>query len=144
MDEGRSLSIHTVAKTFFAMLTYETLQDVLQHRAKSDPPGRLLLYPLGNTSCPTEITYTRLYEEAQRLSLTIRSLDKFQTGHPVLLHFDDHWDAILLFWSVLLAGGLPVLSSPLSNVEDDRRKHIQALSSLLESLICFTIGNQVI
>ncbi|KAI0173472.1 acetyl-CoA synthetase-like protein [Hypoxylon sp. FL1284] len=120
------------------MVGYKTLQDVLRHKAKSDRPGRLLLYPLGNTSHPTEITYTRLYEEAQRLSLIIRLLDNFRTGHPILLHFDDHWDIVLLFWSVLFAGGLPVLSSPLSNVENDRRRHIQALSSLLESPICFT------
>lgn len=45
---------------------------------------------------------------------------------------------ILWFWSVLLAGGLPVLSSPFSNVQDDRHKHIRALSTLLESPICFT------
>ncbi|KAI0016942.1 hypothetical protein F4780DRAFT_782778 [Xylariomycetidae sp. FL0641] len=30
-------------------------------------------------------------------------------------------------------GGLPVLSSPFSNLEDDRRNHLQALSKLLAS-----------
>ncbi|KAF2464781.1 uncharacterized protein BDR25DRAFT_156114, partial [Lindgomyces ingoldianus] len=56
----------------------------------------------------------------------------------VLLHFDDHWDVILWFWSVVFAGRLPVLSSPFSNIEEDRHKHIQNLSTLLESPICFT------
>ncbi|PZC98456.1 CaiC, Acyl-CoA synthetases (AMP-forming) AMP-acid ligases II [Pyrenophora tritici-repentis] len=69
---------------------------------------------------------------------TIQRLKQFRIGHPVLLHFEDHWDFILWFWSVVFAGGLSVLSSPLSNIEEDRHKHIQNLSTLLESPICFT------
>ncbi|RYP50582.1 hypothetical protein DL768_003927 [Monosporascus sp. mg162] len=120
------------------MATWVTLRDVLRERAKSNRPGRLLLYSLGNTCSPIEVTYTDLYQQAKHISHTIQSFEQFEIGHPVLLHFDDHWDTILWFWSVLLAGGLPVLSSPFSNVEDDRYKHIQALSTLLESPICLT------
>ncbi|KAI0444743.1 acetyl-CoA synthetase-like protein [Xylaria telfairii] len=120
------------------MATWATLQDVLEEQAKSKCPGRLVIYPLGNTGIPMEITYADLYQQAKHLSRIIHSLKQFHFGHPVLLHFDDHWDTILWFWSVLLAGGLPVLSSPLSHVEDDRNKHIHALSALLESPICIT------
>jgi acyl-CoA synthetase (AMP-forming)/AMP-acid ligase II/thioesterase domain-containing protein len=56
----------------------------------------------------------------------------------VLLHFDQHFDTILWFWAVLLAGGLPVLSPPFSNVEEHRGQHILALSDLLQSPICLT------
>lgn len=79
-----------------------------------------------------------MYEEAKRISHTIQQLAHFEPGHPILLHFDDHWDVILWFWSVLFAGGLPVLSSPFSNIEEERHKSIRALSTLLESPICFT------
>ncbi|KAK7979954.1 hypothetical protein PG989_012411 [Apiospora arundinis] len=120
------------------MHTWECLQDVLEQRAKSDRPGRLLVYPLGNTHCPVEMTYTSLFEEAKRLSRSVRSRMKLEPGHPVLLHFDDHLDIILWFWAILLAGGIPVLSPPFSNVEEDRRKHIESLSTLLESPFCFT------
>ena len=56
----------------------------------------------------------------------------------MLLHLQGHWDTILWFWSVVLAGGVPTLSSPFSNVEEHRRQHIFALSSLLQSPICIT------
>ncbi|KAI2463101.1 acetyl-CoA synthetase-like protein [Annulohypoxylon bovei var. microspora] len=120
------------------MATCVTLQGVLRGRAKSHHPGRLLLYPLGNTCNPVEITYTDLYQQAKHNSYKIRALEEFNIGRPVLLHFDDHWDTILWFWSVLFAGGLPVLSTPFSNVEHERRKHIEALSALLHSPICIT------
>lgn len=120
------------------MTTRKTIQEVLEERAHSECQGRLLFYPLGNTCSPMQITYIGLYEEAKRVSRTIRRLQQFELGRPVLLHFDDHWDFILWFWSVLLAGGLPVLSSPFSNIEDERYKHLRALSTLLESPICLT------
>lgn len=120
------------------MSAWATLQDVLAERASAKRPGRLLLYTPGSTWSPAEITYTTLHEEARQNSRVIRSLVRFKAGHPVLLHFDNHWDTILWFWSVLFAGGLPVLSSPLSNVEEDRRRHIRALSATLESPVCLT------
>ncbi|KAK7917916.1 hypothetical protein PG985_009790 [Apiospora marii] len=119
--------------------TGECLQAVLERAAKSDRPGRLLLYPLGSsTGSPREVTYTSLYEQAKGISQAVRVPAKLRPGRPVLLHFDDHWDTILWFWVVLLAGGLPVLSPPFSNVPEDRRKHVKALSALLESPSCLT------
>ncbi|KAI1470346.1 acetyl-CoA synthetase-like protein [Daldinia caldariorum] len=109
--------------------------DVLKERAESDRTGQLLIYSLENTRSPMKVTYTALYEEAKKISCIIKSLEQFKAGHPILLHFDDHWDVILWFWSVLLAGGLPVLSYPFSNIEDDRHKHdlhLHPIESLLE------------
>ncbi|CAG9950379.1 unnamed protein product [Clonostachys rosea f. rosea IK726] len=115
-----------------------TLQDVLRHQARSSCPRRLLLYPLGNTNHAVGITYADLYYQAKWNSFKVRSLEFFKLGQPLLLHFDDHWDTILWFWSVLLAGGVPVISTPFSNVEEDRNQHIKALSGLLEAPLCFT------
>ncbi|PHH75740.1 hypothetical protein CDD82_4306 [Ophiocordyceps australis] len=89
------------------------------------------------------MTYADLYKEANQISRTIQGLQEFEVGRPVLLHFDDHCDVILWFWSVLFAGGLPVLSSPFSNIEEERYKHIRALSTILESPICFTRSRHV-
>jgi acyl-CoA synthetase (AMP-forming)/AMP-acid ligase II/thioesterase domain-containing protein len=114
------------------------LQDILSAVATSGRQRCLRLYPLGNTSTPTEVSYTALHAQAQHNSLIVRSLTGFKEGRPVLLHTDDHWDTILWFWAILLANGLPVLSSPFSNVDDQRHKHIHGLSSLLESPICIT------
>ncbi|EPE28207.1 Acetyl-CoA synthetase-like protein [Glarea lozoyensis ATCC 20868] len=120
------------------MATQKTFQEVLKERAHSECTQNMLFYPLGNTCSPIEITYTSLYKKTQRISRSIQRHRKFVAGDPVLLHFDDHWDTILLFWSVLFAGGLPVLSSPFSNIEEERHKYIRMLSALLESPICFT------
>lgn len=120
------------------MSTWKCLQDVLRGRAESETPRRLLFYPLGNTNNPKEVSYYTLYNQAKETSALIRALGTFEKNSPVLLHLDDHWDTILWFWAVLLADGLPVLSSPFSNVEDHRRKHIRGLSTLLSLPICVT------
>ncbi|KAK2595095.1 hypothetical protein QQS21_007180 [Conoideocrella luteorostrata] len=112
------------------------LQDVLKARAESLPTKFLLFYPLGcGSSAPKLVSYRSLYDEAKQSSLRIAALSRFRPGSPVLIHFEDHWDTILWVWGVILAGGVPVVSSPLSNVEEHRAKHLQALSRLLESPI---------
>ncbi|KAJ8130026.1 hypothetical protein O1611_g3605 [Lasiodiplodia mahajangana] len=115
-----------------------TLQDVLRRRAESSCQQRLFFYPLGNTSHSIEVTYADLYHQAKHNSFIVRSLEEFKVGQPLLLHFDDHWDTMLWFWSVLLADGVPVISTPFSNAEKDRSQHIKALSGLLQAPICFT------
>lgn len=115
-----------------------TLQDVLRNQADSYRPRGLLFYPRGNTSHAIAVTYADLYHQAKCNSLRVRSLARFEFGQPLLLHFDDHWDTILWFWSVLLAGGVPVISTPFSNAEEDRSRHIKALSGLLQAPLCLT------
>jgi acyl-CoA synthetase (AMP-forming)/AMP-acid ligase II/thioesterase domain-containing protein len=123
------------------MPPWESIQQVLEERANSETPGRLFCYSFGNVRNPQEITYMSLFRQAKIIGCAIQRLKQFRVSHPILLHFDDHWDVILWFWSVLFAGGLPVLSSPFSNIEEDRHKHIQNLSALLESPICLTRSN---
>ncbi|KAK3360903.1 hypothetical protein B0T24DRAFT_653011 [Lasiosphaeria ovina] len=114
------------------------LQDLLRERAASGPSsGKLLLYPRSGTM-PNEISYSALHAEASLRSNALRSLGGFHRTSPVLLHLEDHWDAILWFWAVLLADGLPVLSSPFSNVDEHRLQHIQGLAVLLQSPLCIT------
>ncbi|KAJ8062108.1 hypothetical protein OCU04_008669 [Sclerotinia nivalis] len=114
---------------------WNSLQDVLADRAEFGN-SRLLFYPLGNVSEPLEISYRSLQIEAKQNACAIRCLEGFKEGRPVLIHVDNHWDAIIWFWSVLYANGLPVLSSPFSNIEEHRQRHIQGLSELLGSPIC--------
>ncbi|KAI0111775.1 acetyl-CoA synthetase-like protein [Daldinia grandis] len=141
----RSLHIHSSTVTdasrvqHLDKISQGYLQDVLRARAESLPAKHLLFYPLGGTSSPPkQVTYRTLYDEAKQNSLRIAALSNFHPDSPVLVHFEHHWDTILWVWAVILAGGIPVLSSPLSNVEEHRVKHLQALSQLLESPICIT------
>lgn len=115
---------------------FTCLRDLLQERSGSKEG--LTFYPLGNTSTPRKLTYGELFRLAQENGKLLARVESFQEGHPVLIHLSDHWDVILWFWSVLLANGLPVLSTPFSNVDEHRRKHVQALSNLLESPLCIT------
>lgn len=114
------------------------LQDLLRRRAESQPSRSLTFYPLGNRSKPSSVTYSDLYRLAQENSRILSSVASFQEGRPVLLHLQDHWDIILWFWSTIFANAVPVLSTPFSNVDEHRRKHVQVLSSLLESPLCVT------
>lgn len=113
------------------------LQDILRTRAASGK-GAIVCYPLGDTSVPRQFSYLELYTQASHYSQILRALPGFADEQPVLLHLDEHWDTIVWFWAVLFANGLPVLSSPFSNVDDHRRQHIQGLSNLLQSPICIT------
>ncbi|KAI2464674.1 acetyl-CoA synthetase-like protein [Annulohypoxylon bovei var. microspora] len=119
---------------------WSCIQDVLRDRAQSVPTKYLFFYPLGSTasSTPRQVSYSTLYTQAECTSKKLASLTGFGRGRPVLLHLDDHWDAIVWFWAVVLAHGVPVMSPPLSNIEENRKKHLQGLSQLLESPICIT------
>jgi acyl-CoA synthetase (AMP-forming)/AMP-acid ligase II/thioesterase domain-containing protein len=114
------------------------LQDVLRQRANSEPSRGLIVYSLDNSSTPQETSYSKLYELSKQNSIIIRSLRSFRDTQPILIHLENQWDAIVWFWSVLLANGLPVLSSPMSNVDEYRHKYLAGLSKLLESPICIT------
>ncbi|KAI1141461.1 acetyl-CoA synthetase-like protein [Hypoxylon sp. FL0543] len=118
---------------------WDCLQDMLKARAESATTECMLFYSLGSiSSAPKQVSYATLYDEATKCSLRLAELGSFHEGSPILLHLDDHWDTIMWFWAILLARGIPVLSSPLSNVDDHRHKHLQGLSQLLESPICIT------
>ncbi|KAK4039269.1 hypothetical protein C8A01DRAFT_16718 [Parachaetomium inaequale] len=117
--------------------TWKSLQDMLQARAAPAAQKHLMFYPLGELSSPPSlISYRSLYGEAQKNSLMLANLASFAEGKPVLLHLDDHWDCLVWFWAILLANGIPTLSSPLSNNDDHRRSHLEHLSELLEAPIC--------
>ncbi|RCI13902.1 hypothetical protein L249_8273 [Ophiocordyceps polyrhachis-furcata BCC 54312] len=114
--------------------------DILKERSQSQ--RKMLFFPLG-CSAPDEMSYRALYEISTELSLVIRTLQGFRDEAPVLLHLDDHRDTIVWFWAVLLANGLPVLSSPFSNVGEHRRRHTGWLSTLLQSPVCITRARSV-
>lgn len=118
--------------------SFNTLQGLLCHAAETAPKAGLVIYPKHNPSEPIRVSYENLLIEAQQLSATLRLLDDFVEGHPILLHFNDHWNSVLWYWAVLFAGCLPVLSSPFSNSSKHRLDHMQGLGELLESPICIT------
>ncbi|TLD30936.1 hypothetical protein PspLS_01948 [Pyricularia sp. CBS 133598] len=104
----------------------------------------LIFYPHRDTTDFITISYRQLYVQAKQNAAVIRSLDKFREDHPILIHLDKQWDTILWCWSVMLAGCLPVISTPFSRVEEHRQKHIQGLSALLQSPLCITSAESLL
>ncbi|KAM7187061.1 hypothetical protein V8F20_011129 [Naviculisporaceae sp. PSN 640] len=122
---------------------FSCLQDLLRQRAgesHDEPAGRISFYPLGDTTSPTNITYSELYGEAKLLSSYLEDLFMVENSSPVIIHLDDHHDTILYFWAVLLSGGVPVISSPqsLSDIDEQRVQHLKHLADLFESPIVIT------
>ncbi|XDG04482.1 hypothetical protein ABKA04_004097 [Annulohypoxylon sp. FPYF3050] len=114
------------------------LQDILRGKATASTAVRLLFYSPGSTEFYTEITYADLYTQALYRSQIIRQLSGFSVGRPVLLHLRSHRNAIVWFWSVLLAEGLPVQCPRLSNILEQSRAQLVHLNSLLEAPVCIT------
>lgn len=50
----------------------------------------------------------------------------------ILLHFNSHIEYVEWFWSVIAAGGVPVISTPLASDPAARRKHLNHVDRLLE------------
>ncbi|KAG5954132.1 putative NRPS-like protein biosynthetic cluster [Claviceps cyperi] len=63
------------------------------------------------------------------LLLRSRTVSK---GVCVLLHFNSHIEYVEWFWSVIAAGGVPVVSTPLASDPAARRKHLDHIDCLLE------------
>ncbi|PSN71813.1 acyl-protein synthetase [Corynespora cassiicola Philippines] len=119
------------------------IHDLLRKAARSSHSKSLIIYPHGETDSSALYSYAELYREALHISQLITQIENFQPGAPVLLHLDTHWEIILWFWAIVLADGLPVLSSPFSHVSEHRHRHIQNLSKVLDSPICISQAKSI-
>ncbi|KAH7095864.1 acyl-protein synthetase [Paraphoma chrysanthemicola] len=119
-----------------------SLQNLLKAAAATNSGG-ILCYALGKSTAFDKFSYRDLYDLAVQHSEVLRAHSTFEDRLPILLHLDDHWDAIVWFWAVLLANGLPVLSPPFSNVLEHRQQQIRGLSHLFRSPLCITRERQL-
>ncbi|PWY67953.1 acetyl-CoA synthetase-like protein [Aspergillus heteromorphus CBS 117.55] len=121
-------------------MSFRNLQHLLEKVAAEGGSGRIICYPLGSTTSPSSASYPQLLQEARRASWALRATAPagIRPGSPVLLHFTSHWDHIVWFWAVLLAGGVPVMSTALSNNESVRTAHLAHLSRTLQGPLCLT------
>ncbi|CRG83981.1 hypothetical protein PISL3812_01331 [Talaromyces islandicus] len=118
-------------------MSSNNLAELLQETAREFPESRLIIYDPG-VSVPAEISYNSLYIQAQHNAEILQSLQSFKAGSPIILRLNNHQDFLLWFWGVVFAGGIPVPLPPLSNVDEQRKKHIQHLSELFNGPICIT------
>src|SRR6186713_2970509 len=124
-------------------MCYQNLQRLLELRAEHFAPSEVIAYPLGNTTTPKVMTYAEILHEARYNSEILRSRDGFEAGSVILLHLTDHLNGIIWFWSVLYAGCIPAMSTPLSNDPDRRSIHLEHLSKTLMNPLCITSENTI-
>ncbi|USW53621.1 Putative AMP-dependent synthetase/ligase, thioesterase, phosphopantetheine binding ACP [Septoria linicola] len=114
----------------------DTLYCMLRQAAQSEQDTGIMSYPSSDVLQPRKTTYANLLDQCSKNASILQKEHGVKSNDVVLLHFDDHFDNIVWFWSVLLAGGVPALSSPLPNDMDQRRQHLEHLSTLFDDPIC--------
>ena len=116
----------------------DDLKALLESAADKYPTRYIIAYPLGNTDEGRKVNYSELRAKARSNALLLGTTHGFQKGRMVLLHFKDHLDNIVWFWSSLYAGCVPVMSTPFTDNLEQREKHIRYLHTLLKDPLCLT------
>ncbi|KAF2171430.1 hypothetical protein M409DRAFT_63705 [Zasmidium cellare ATCC 36951] len=89
------------------------LLDLLKTAASSD--ACLLFLEDGSNGPATKLPYAQLYEKALQQVSTLRASGLVEKGQVALTYFDNHYDNVVWFWSVVAAGGIGAILSPLSH-----------------------------
>ena len=118
-----------------------SLHEVIRSAADKHGNKELILYLPGNYENEYRITYSELLQRAKKNSNLLRQIEGLLPDAVVLIHFKDHLDNIEWFWSILMAGYIPTISTPFSHNNDQRVKHILHLNNLLNHPVCITRHN---
>ena len=109
------------------------LYDLLEGAATESGDKGVLIYAPGNIqSEPSRLSYRDLFRQAQTNSILLRRIPGIQPQSNVILHFNTHLDNIVWFWSVVVAGYVPVISTPFANDTEQRKRHIFHLENVLD------------
>jgi acyl-CoA synthetase (AMP-forming)/AMP-acid ligase II/thioesterase domain-containing protein len=114
------------------------ITDVLDVAADQHSTHGVSTYPPGKTDTCQRMTYNELRQVAIENSHLLRRMDGFVEGCILLLHFDNHSDNIVWFWSTLYAGCIPAMSTPFVRSKEQCEKHLVHLRELLDGPICLT------
>ncbi|KAL8705815.1 MAG: hypothetical protein Q9201_001102 [Fulgogasparrea decipioides] len=118
--------------------TPKNLYQLLEQAAADLGGHGVTAYPPGNLQSGTRVTYAGLLERAKANASLLPPVDPNKDDQVVLLHFDHHLDNIEWFWSVLIAGYIPAISTPFTNDLEQRAKHITHLKTLLKNPVFLT------
>ena len=82
----------------------QNLKDLLQQAEDSYDPCGIIAYSLGSKEVGRKLTNGELRSQAEHNAQLLCRLDGFTDRSVILVHFGNHLDAIIWFWSVLYAG----------------------------------------
>lgn len=111
---------------------------VLLDAVSAQPDLGLYIYGPGDTRKGQWLSYAELRRIARQNAARLRSVQGFGQDRITLLHFDNHRDNIIWFWSTAYAGSVPAMSTPFVNSPEARKAQIEHLHHLLEDPICLT------
>lgn len=123
-----------------SLIDMTSLMDLLRHATESST-GVTFVAPAGASKDAIDakiLTYESLLDIAERNSQSIRQFASDHGANIVLIHMESIADNIEMFWSVVKAGLIPAMSTPLSADVDQRQTHLRHLKGLLNHPICLT------
>nr|P9WES4.1 RecName: Full=Nonribosomal peptide synthetase acyN; AltName: Full=Polyporic acid synthetase acyN [Ascocoryne sarcoides]UQS21311.1 AcyN [synthetic construct] len=115
------------------------LYELLEHAALDPQDNKISVYNPGNVDqVGKSLTYADLLNTAKTNALLLPQVKGIRPDSVILLHFDNHFDAIVWFWSVIAAGYVPAISTPFTNDPEGRKKHLIHLKTLLKDPVIIT------
>ena len=115
---------------------------ILKEAAKSET-GVTFWHPSQNVSVVESFRYSELLLLAEANKRAIRMMVGQRATKVILMHFDCHKQNIEMFWSIRLAGCIPVVSTPFSPDAGQRRKHLAHIKIRLDNPVCLTSARQL-
>lgn len=122
-------------------MALQDIRQILARAADSNANHGILVYPLGDTMSCQRVPYRELHHLARLNGKVLSNIDGFTKGSIALLHFSNHLDNIIWFWSVLYAECIPVMSTPFISNPEHRDKHLMHLRAILGDPVCLTRNN---
>lgn len=98
----------------------------------------VVFYPPGNLTKGEYMSYDELRRTALRNAAALQRLPDFEAKAPILVHFNNHRDNVIWFWSVAYSGAIPAMSTPFVMNDAGRKAHIEHLRRLLDDPLVLT------
>ncbi|ORY60864.1 uncharacterized protein BCR38DRAFT_300109, partial [Pseudomassariella vexata] len=113
------------------MLTH--LLQVLENCVESVPEKGIFFYDSDHLDHPAFISYHDLLRQAKERAQLLLNHHIVSPGEIVILHLETHIDYVTWFWSVLVASGVPVISTSLPTDPTVKTSHLEHLQKLLKT-----------
>ncbi|RDW89197.1 hypothetical protein BP6252_01229 [Coleophoma cylindrospora] len=122
----------------------KNLFQLLQQAIADGPECGLIIYGTIGEAQPTiKLTYKQLLDAAEKRAQYLISKSHTKSGSVILLHLDNHLDNIIWFWTIVVAGCIPCVSTPFLKDAEHRHKHIHHLQRLLRNPLIVTSTNLI-
>ncbi|OJD29307.1 peptide synthetase [Diplodia corticola] len=108
----------------------KTLLGLLERAARLWPNHGIAFKDQGWSQRSDFVTYAELLREATTNAAKLRENGAVTPRKHVVLYFNTHHDNVVWFWSVVAAGGVPALLSPLSSNDTTLAGELENLTNL--------------